>query len=113
MVSQNIRMFLGADTEVNAGLQTTLLNDPRRFWHFNNGITVICREISPKMVGGKSKEAGYFNCYDVRIVNGAQTAGSIATAYDKKKEAVEQARVQVRFIAVGNEIGRASCRERV
>jgi hypothetical protein len=102
IVSQNIRMFLGADTEVNAGLQTTLLNDPKHFWHFNNGVTVICREISPKMVGGKSKEAGYFNCYDVRIVNGAQTAGSIASAHDKKKDAVEQARVQVRFIAVGN-----------
>jgi AIPR protein len=102
IVSQNIRMFLGADTEVNAGLQNTLLNDPKHFWHFNNGITVICREVSPKMVGGKSKESGYFNCYDVRIVNGAQTAGSIAAAYGKKKEAIEQARVQIRFIAVGN-----------
>ncbi|MEY9460844.1 hypothetical protein ABH973_001257 [Bradyrhizobium ottawaense] len=101
IVSQNIRMFLGADTEVNAGLQNTLLNDSKHFWHFNNGITVICREISPKMVGGKSKESGYFNCYDVRIVNGAQTAGSIAAAYDKRKEALEQARVQIRFIAVG------------
>jgi hypothetical protein len=88
IVSQNIRMFLGTDTEVNAGLQTTLMTDPKHFWHFNNGITVICREVSPKMVGGKSKESGYFNCYDVRIVNGAQTAGSIAVAYDKKPETV-------------------------
>lgn len=101
IVSQNIRMFLGADTEVNSGLQSTLLNDPKHFWHFNNGITAICREINPKMVGGKSKESGYFNCYDVRIVNGAQTAGSIAAAFDKKQDSVEQARVQVRFIAVG------------
>lgn len=101
IVSQNIRMFLGADTEVNAGLQATLLTDPKHFWHFNNGITVICREITPKMVGGKSKDSGFFSCYDVRIVNGAQTAGSIALAYDKRKESVEQARVQVRFIAIG------------
>ena len=101
IVSQNIRMFLGTDTEVNAGLQATLTTDPKRFWHFNNGITVICREINRKMVGGKNKESGYFNCYDVRIVNGAQTAGSIAAAHDKKPETVEGARVQVRFIAVG------------
>jgi hypothetical protein len=107
IVSQNIRMFLGTDTEVNAGLQATLLTDPKHFWHFNNGITVICREVSPKMVGGKSKESGYFLCYDVRIVNGAQTAGSIAASYDKRPETVEGARVQVRFIAVGEGTGNA------
>lgn len=52
IVSQNIRMFLGTDTEVNAGLQATLTTDPKHFWHFNNGITVICREVSPKMEQG-------------------------------------------------------------
>jgi AIPR protein len=78
IVSQNIRMFLGTDTEVNTGLQNTLQSEPNHFWHFNNGITVVCREIRPKMMGGRSKDSGYFNCYDVRIVNGAQTAGSIA-----------------------------------
>lgn len=103
IVSQNIRMFLGTDTEVNTGLQSTLISEPEHFWHFNNGITVVCREIRPKMLGGKSKDSGYFNCYDVRIVNGAQTAGSISAAYDRKPDAVEKARVHVRFIAVGNE----------
>lgn len=48
IVSQNIRMFLGSDTEVNAGLQNTLLTEPHHFWHFNNGITVVCREIRPR-----------------------------------------------------------------
>ena len=104
IVSQNIRMFLGADTEVNSGLQHTLVSDPGHFWHFNNGITVVCREIRAKMLGGRSKDSGYFNCYDVRIVNGAQTAGSIAAAFDRKPEAVEKARVHVRFIAVGDEV---------
>jgi AIPR protein len=103
IVSQNIRMFLGTDTEVNAGLQTTLVSDPEHFWHFNNGITVVCREIKPKMMGGRSKDSGYFTCYDVRIVNGAQTAGSIAAVAGKKPNAVEKARVHVRFIAVGSE----------
>jgi AIPR protein len=103
IVSQNIRMFLGMDTEVNTGLQNTLVSEPEHFWHFNNGITVICREIRAKMLGGRSKDSGYFSCYDVRIVNGAQTAGSIAAAYDRKPDAVERARVHVRFIAIGSE----------
>lgn len=102
IVSQNIRMFLGSDTEVNLGLQQTLLSEPHHFWHFNNGITVLCREIRPKLVGGKSKETGFFTCTDVRIVNGAQTAGSIKSAFDKRPEQVEQAKVQVRFIAVAD-----------
>ena len=55
------------------------------------------------MLGGRSKDSGYFNCYDIRIVNGAQTAGSIAAAFDRKPEAVNKARVHVRFIAVGGE----------
>jgi hypothetical protein len=55
------------------------------------------------MLGGRSKDSGYINCYDVRIVNGAQTAGSIATAFERKPEAVDKARVHVRFIAVGDE----------
>lgn len=101
IVTNNIRMFLGTDTEVNMGLQTTLASEPEHFWHFNNGITAICREIRRKMIGGGTKDSGYFNCYDVKIVNGAQTAGSIAAAFNKKPEAVAKARVQVRFITVG------------
>jgi AIPR protein len=93
IVSHNIRMFLGADTEVNSGLQATLASEPEHFWHFNNGITVICREIRRKMIGGGTKDSGYFNCYDAKIVNGAQTAGSIAAAFSKKPDAVGKARV--------------------
>ena len=97
-----MRHFLGSDTEVNADLQNTLLNEPEHFWHYNNGITAICRELKPKGIGGKAKEAGLFTCSDVRIVNGAQTAGSIAAAFDRKAASVEKARVQIRFIAVGD-----------
>ena len=100
-VAENIRTFLGTDTEVNVGLQNTLLNAPENFWHYNNGITVTCREIKRTVIGGPTKDAGLFRCLDVSIVNGAQTAGSIAAAYAKKPQAVEQARVPVRFIAVG------------
>ena len=101
IVSQNLRHFLGSDTEVNTGLQHTLLTEPEHFWHYNNGITAICKDVKPKGLGGKSKEAGLFTCNDVRIVNGAQTAGSIAYAHERKASSVEKARVQIRFIAVG------------
>jgi AIPR protein len=63
LVSQNIRMFLGVDTEVNIGLQQTLLKEPEHFWHFNNGITAICRKIDKKIAGGNSKESGFFQVF--------------------------------------------------
>lgn len=102
IVAPNIRMFLGNDTDVNLGLQHTLLNEPEHFWHCNNGITVVCREIRRKMIGGATRETGHFTVHEVSIVNGAQTAGSIAAAYAKKPDVVERARVPVRFIAVGD-----------
>jgi hypothetical protein len=100
IVSQNLRHFLGTDTEVNAGLQHTLLTEPEHFWHYNNGITAICKDVKPKGIGGKAKEAGIFVCTDVRVVNGAQTAGSIAASAERKGVALEKARVQIRFIAL-------------
>ena len=101
LVAPNIRMFLGTDTEVNIGLQNTLLHAPEHFWHFNIGITVICGEIRRSMIGGPGRETGIFKCSDVSIVNGAQTAGSIAAAFAKKPDVVGGARVPARFIAVG------------
>jgi hypothetical protein len=99
LVEPNIRRFLGGDTEVNVGLQNTLLNEPEHFWHFNNGLTVICQTIARKMMGS-GRAATSIVCHGASIVNGAQTAGSIALAYAKNREAVSRARVQVRFISI-------------
>ena len=100
LVEPNIRGFLGTDTEVNSGLQQTLLHEPEHFWHYNNGLTVICHTITRKMMGGPGREAAYIVCHGASIVNGAQTAGSIAAAHAKKPEAVTRARVPARFIEV-------------
>jgi hypothetical protein len=78
----------------------TLAIHPERFWYFNNGITILCEEISKKLTGGAERTSGVFECKAVSIVNGAQTVGSIAQAAAKNPEQVEQARVQVRFISL-------------
>ena len=103
IVAPNIRMFLGADAEVNMGIQSTLLNTPESFWHLNNGITITCKEIRRTLVGGPGKETGFFKCSDVSIVNGAQTAGSIAAAFARRPDVVSRAWVAARFITVNND----------
>lgn len=101
LVEQNIRKFLGADGEVNSGLQHTLLNEPERFWHHNNGITVICQQIERRAMGSANRNLAFIVCRGASTVNSAQTDGSISAAYNKNLSQVSKARVPVRFIEVG------------
>lgn len=95
----NIRSFLG-NTEINQSIVETLLSEPENFWYFNNGITALCSKIRKKPVGGNAHDTGVFECFDVSIVNGAQTVGAIATANTKLPEQVEKAFVSIRFISL-------------
>jgi AIPR protein len=95
----NIRSFLG-ETEINQNIVNTLLSDPEKFWYFNNGITALCSKIQKKRLGGNTHETGIFECFDVSIVNGAQTVGAIATANAKSPEQVSKAVVSIRFISL-------------
>ena len=101
LFSSNIRFFL-RDTEVNESMINTVKTDPEKFWYYNNGITALCSSISKKIIGGSGRDTGIFECKDVKIVNGAQTVGSIAKAYETSPNQVEQARVFVRFISLKN-----------
>lgn len=95
----NIRMFLG-ETDVNATLIETLKNDPEKFWYFNNGITALSSSVKKKSIGGSSRQTGYFECTDFRIVNGAQTAGAVASAVSQFPDIVSAAYVTIRIISL-------------
>ncbi|MEC1771961.1 AIPR family protein [Schinkia azotoformans] len=97
LFSPNIRMFLG-DTDVNDNIVNTLKNEPEKFWYYNNGITALCSTIKKKPLGGATREYGIFEVEDLKIVNGAQTAGAIAKAARSNTENVEKAVVNIRFI---------------
>jgi hypothetical protein len=97
--SPNIRMFLG-ETDVNESLLGTLQLAPQNFWYFNNGITALCAKIQKKPIGGTTRDTGVFECSDLRIVNGAQTAGAIASAIETHTESVASARVPIRIISL-------------
>ena len=99
LLAPNIRMFLGA-TEVNETIVHTLLNSPHDFWYFNNGVTALCRTVQKKPIGGNTRETGYFECHDLRVVNGAQTVGAITQAAAKAPDCVARARVALRLIAL-------------
>ncbi len=99
--SPNIRVYLG-NTDINDSMIDSVINSPEKFWYFNNGITALCANLSKKPIGGAGRDMGVFECNDFRIVNGAQTVGSIAAAADKNPEQIEHAKVPIRVISLAN-----------
>lgn len=96
----NIRSFLG-DGEVNNQIVSTLLNRPEDFWYMNNGVTGICTKYSKTALGGgDNRQAGAFVFQGLQIVNGAQTIGSIAKAYEKSPTKVAKAFAMIKVISL-------------
>lgn len=98
--SKNIRGFKG-ETAINEKIVDTLLTNPADFFYFNNGITIICKDIKPKRIPPNHEHSG-FSCEDISVVNGAQTVGCITQAYNKNSEKIKDAKVLVRVISLSN-----------
>ena len=102
LFSENIRNTL-SESDINAQIESALLNSPSEFWYLNNGITAIADDVVRKPISlGDQKESAYWKVGNLKIVNGAQTTGSIAKAYLKNPKAVKQAYVQVKVISLDN-----------
>lgn len=107
LFSPNIRVYLG-DTEVNQGILETIEKSPAKFWYYNNGITALCDNINKKPIGGTGSNTGYFVCKNLRIVNGAQTVGSIAQAFKIHPVNTAEIRIWIRIFAVSEDKGEES-----
>lgn len=95
LVAANIRHALGA-TDVNSEIKKSALLEPSNFWYFNNGITLICKEVSKSPARAASRSAGVFGFKDASIVNGAQTVSTLGSIEDDAKLA--EIRVPIRAI---------------
>lgn len=94
LFSANIRGFLdmlSRRTSVNRGILDTVTRVPKRFWAFNNGVTILTKG---------------FECKDqtvvatgVSVINGDQTTGVLGNA---PREQAAACRVPCRFIKCGN-----------
>jgi hypothetical protein len=99
LFNRNIRQVLG-DTDVNKEIEETLVNNPDKFWYYNNGITIIADKIAKTMVGGGSRELGSFKLESISIVNGAQTVSTIGKYALKENATLDNVKVQVRIISL-------------
>ena len=75
---QNVRYSLGVRSKsINRQILETATNDERskKFWYFNNGITIICKKIN------ETASEKVINLYNAQIINGAQTTYAMYEAY--------------------------------
>jgi len=94
LFSRNIRHFLGVKSDVNSAIGKTILENPDSFWYYNNGITIIVDQYSKQAFGGNDRSIGLFDCKNITVVNGAQTAGTIGRMLsDQQSPAILLARI--------------------
>lgn len=93
LLEANVRSFLSNKGKgVNAGIQSTLRNEPGRFMAYNNGIVVVADEVHL----GRTEDGsiGISWLKGLQIVNGGQTTASIFFTKRKYPE-VDLAKVRV------------------
>jgi hypothetical protein len=98
LFSADIRDYLGSresDKNINKGIEQTAQEDPRHFWVYNNGITVLVNNFEPSETGNLKK----LQINGFSIVNGAQTTGAVGSLSGPPEDS---AMVPVRFITCGN-----------
>lgn len=77
LVRANIRRYRGS-SRVNDEITKTLSETPEHFVYFNNGVTLLCDRLTPVGETDPTRRVGRFKLTGVSIINGAQTAGTVA-----------------------------------
>ena len=97
LFSKNLRFYKG-DTDVNEGMRKTLLNEPENFFYYNNGLKLLCNSITRKAKDSTTNATGLFRLDGVSLVNGAQTTGTIGSAFMDNPEQVSKANVMIQIV---------------
>lgn len=76
LFSLNPRSSLGPKSTISRKIKTTAESTPERLWHYNNGISAVCRRFE------YDKATGIARIDNLKIVNGCQTITTIARMDD-------------------------------
>ena len=104
ILEDNVRSYLSARGKKNAGIQTTLIEEPTRFMAYNNGLVIVADSVVIK--ANENGESSILQIKGLQIVNGGQTTASIYFAKQAKKDAVDlgPVRVAAKIIEIGEEV---------
>lgn len=97
LLEQNVRCFLQARGKVNKGIRNTILNNPKMFFAYNNGITATA-ELVDTIQEGDAVAISHLR--NLQIVNGGQTTASLFTTWKKDKAELNDIFVQMKLSVV-------------
>jgi AIPR protein len=101
LLEQNVRSFLQARAAVNKGIRDTILNDPKMFFAYNNGITATAAHVT---VQNADDGLRMTSIDDLQIVNGGQTTASLFHTRRKDKADLDNIFVQMKLSIVTPEV---------
>ncbi len=100
LLEGNIRSFLSTKVAVNNGIRKTIVNEPQKFFIYNNGISATASEVHLVEDKGQLFLAGLV---DFQIVNGGQTTASLYNSRYKDKADLSSIYVPMKLTVVEKE----------
>jgi hypothetical protein len=97
LLEGNVRSFLSTKVAVNKKIRTTILQQPERFFAYNNGISATTMDVK-----FESTPQGLFlvSVRDFQIINGGQTTASLSNARYKEKKDLSLIFVQMKLTVI-------------
>lgn len=100
LLEGNIRSFLSTKVAVNSGIRKTIINEPSKFFIYNNGISATATEVYVQEIDGQMYLTGIV---DFQIVNGGQTTASLYNSRYKDKADLSTIYVPMKLTVVEKE----------
>ncbi len=100
LLEGNIRSFLSTKVAVNSGIRKTIVNEPQKFFVYNNGISATASEVHTIEKNGQIYLSGIV---DFQIVNGGQTTASLYNSRYKDKSDLSTIFVPMKLTVVEKE----------
>jgi hypothetical protein len=98
LLERNVRSFLQFTGKVNKGIRATVLNEPRRFLPYNNGLSATAGEVVVDHLPGGLGQIRIVR--DFQIVNGGQTTATLASCMRRDRADLSAASVAMKLTVV-------------
>ncbi|PGC94862.1 AIPR family protein [Bacillus toyonensis] len=97
LLEGNVRSFLSTKVAVNKKIRHTIINTPKMFFAFNNGVSSTAANVKVE-----SRPEGKFITYvkDFQIINGGQTTASLSNARHRDKADLSDITLQMKLTEI-------------
>lgn len=97
LLEGNVRAFLSVKGKINKGIRKTIIEEPTKFFTYNNGIACTAQSVEI------DENNNIVQIDDLQIINGGQTTASLTSAILEKKSELDNIFVPLKLTVVKND----------